>query len=391
MAPSRKNRTRGGATPKPTNEDDTVNALPTSRPRGRTANRTPPNDVPIMRSRAPSRKRKQNQLMEDSSGDEMEMEQMSNKRRSKKQRDNSGELSDLDNSTNEESSESEYENDLPVTSFGCKTGDNISKKMVKKIRNDEFVEFQDLLPNFTKNSDFCLTLDEENNAKFVRKNQRENLRFTQWSEAFDIFSVIYVETHPQFGNDKSVKLMKELMTYRGTIRNIMKQGGNWQSYDKHFRFDLQNKRFKWSTIRYDLILMYTSSPSQKPNAGMSGQSTHMQKQPGKPTRYCYTFNSRFKTCHNGYSCALGKHLCMKCDGNHPSFACNHAGNHVSRASTYNAGRRDRYNESKGQRFESKKHDYNSNWASFDYNNQARVNNASGQYPPSSADNPMVKK
>ena len=72
-----------------------------------------------------------------------------------------------------------------------------------------------------------------------------------WSEAYDIFQLIYIETHPSKSTKELLILTRELLTYRKHIIDIVKQCGDWLQYDKHFRSEMVKRGDSWSTIRFD--------------------------------------------------------------------------------------------------------------------------------------------
>ena len=99
-----------------------------------------------------------------------------------------------------------------------------------------------------------------------------------WSEAFDIFQLIYIETHPSKSTKELIILTRELLTYRKHIIDILKQGGDWLQYDKHFRSEMVNRGDSWSTIRFDLLMTYNFNNKQKVSKKSQGHTTKQTKQ-----------------------------------------------------------------------------------------------------------------
>ena len=76
----------------------------------------------------------------------------------------------------------------------------------------------ELLPNYNNDDEqYSLQLDRNNLTKFVKKSKPSALNFTQWCEAYDIFTAGYIEQHPQNSPKRTVELTKDLLTY---IRGI---------------------------------------------------------------------------------------------------------------------------------------------------------------------------
>ena len=73
------------------------------------------------------------------------------------------------------------------------------KKLIKRIRNNTFIDFSDLLPLQQSSAPHAdeleLSVDSKNNPCFIKKQSNKSLSFLMWSEAYDIFQLIYIETH----------------------------------------------------------------------------------------------------------------------------------------------------------------------------------------------------
>ena len=83
------------------------------------------------------------------------------------------------------SSESEnsdiYNFNPPQSAFGAHIGANVSKKMIKRIMNNEFIDLSKLLPiQYSSNSqsdELELTVDSKNNTCFKKKKNTKTLPF----------------------------------------------------------------------------------------------------------------------------------------------------------------------------------------------------------------------
>ena len=135
-----------------------------------------------------------------------------------------------------------------------------------------------------------------------------------WSEAYDIFQLIYIETHPSKSTKELLILTRELLTYRKHIIDILKQGGDWLQYDKHFRSEMVNRGDSWSTIRFDLLMTYNFNNKQKVSQNSRGHTTKQ-----KMTNTCYDYNARGKICAR-FACPYS-HSCAICLLKHPRYMC----------------------------------------------------------------------
>ena len=237
-----------------------------------------------------------------------------NRRQRKRQRCRSESSSSSESSTFHSSSESDEAVQLPPISYGLKTGDNIEMRLRKKIRENKFIDLIELLPDFhnrfKQNNEIYIKIGEDNRASLKKRTERKELSFTEWSEAFDVFMIISIDEH----KTKSVKavklLMKEMLTYKKNITQMMKDGGDWKAMDIHFRRDIASNPFSWATTRYELIWHYNN----KSRAHVSQKATSFG-------RKCYKFNTPNKVCMRGEKCDY-RHECQYCgQSTHPSYRC----------------------------------------------------------------------
>ena len=225
---------------------------------------------------------------------------------------------------------SNYSSDLdqnnfvpPTTAFGSCVGTSVKKSLIKKIRNDEYIDFSDLLPfhDFEDTHNLGFEPDFQNGTlKIIKKQPKKSLTFFQWAEAFDQFSVIYLKEHPQKTASQTVDLAQQLFTYRKSIADLFKMNADWYTYDKHFRTEMKSRREAWSSIRFDLHMLYKSNLKSKPQP---------QKSAYHPNKFgvCFLYNDPSARCQN-LSCKYF-HVCSKCRNNHPQYLCRKFSNNVT--------------------------------------------------------------
>ena len=124
-------------------------------------------------------------------------------------------------------------------------GERLSDGIRRKIVNDEFVDFYDIL--FPEaHCAYTLSMDSFNNPAIVKKDRKSELTEVQWGKAFAEYSAIYLQTHPN--------LVNELLTYQKRVLHLMERKGDWQFFDVEFRKDREAKRTPWTDPRVDLYL-----------------------------------------------------------------------------------------------------------------------------------------
>ncbi len=224
----------------------------------------------------------------------------------------SGESYDSHSSSCSDSSDSEPTFRAPIIPFGARVGVTISSKIKRKIRHNEFIDFNDLLPskfNEQRDEQLILTVNSANEAKFIKKTDKKQLNFNQWSEAFDTFMTIYIKEHPRSSTGKYNNIITDLFSYRKNIYDIYRQGGNWYMYDQHFRSEMVMRQDTWSTLRFDLQMYYNINYSTKQT--IPGEQPMRQSPPSSDsTRTCFAYNSPNTFCTRR-SCPY-KHVCNTC-------------------------------------------------------------------------------
>ena len=222
---------------------------------------------------------------------------------------------------------SDKELDLPPVSYGGKVGDSVCKTIVKNIKKGKYINFGDLLPDrseYDTKSDIFVKIGDKGTHQFEKRGKTRILTFTEWSEAFDIFMMINIDI--QCSKNKDTKsLLKDMLTYRKHVMSMMKDGGDWREYDKHFRKLMEVQPVSWSTANFNLIWHYnirnnmpknTTTSTVTTNA-TSANNSESQKKP------CYMFNTPNVRCPRTSITCRFQHQCMSCGSiYHPEYMCN---------------------------------------------------------------------
>lgn len=204
----------------------------------------------------------------------------------------------------------------------------MNPNLIKKIRQNIFIDFSDLVPDYSPNqvamedNELLLKLGGVSGPQVLRQPNKKTLSYAQWTEAFDKFMIIIIgglHLQPRNGSDVQVHL-KDLLTYRSHVTTIMKEGGDWRGYDQHFRKLMESQPVSWATANFQLIWHYSKKQSQQ-NVVPKNFSNNQQKrnyQGGK----CKMFNSPNQRCpNNSVSCRFA-HACGLCSSkSHPTYLC----------------------------------------------------------------------
>ena len=232
-------------------------------------------------------------------------------------------------------SDSDYEDDYTIDRvFGGTIGDSIKPKLRKRILAGKFVELHELLPNYStkKNPEFVFKTNPHSHQPTIVKNTKGSISsFGEWCEAMNVLSSVEIERAKTL--EESTKLSKGLLTYRNQVQKLKNLGYDWFNFDRHFRMDMEIRRFPWETMRHDLMLQYQPRVQQSLNntqsfrnssLGNKGKHTHQKKQNNIPNGYCFPFHSQNNECKEGKQCKY-EHKCFKCKaGVHPSYKCSQA-------------------------------------------------------------------
>ena len=226
--------------------------------------------------------------------------------------------------------------DRPLSSFGTLVGNNISRKIKKKIWNHKFIELNCLLPHVTEEEDNHTTAvasGHDRSLKLVKPKRQTILSIWQWLEAWEVFMAIYTQ------KSSHRRHIQALLTYSRDIRNMSKLNYDWLGFDREFRIDRESTKCSWATVRHDLHLTYGQprhptprqpTPSfQKPEYTQQQQPflhhSNVRNHPlytaqghAIPRGYCIRFHSREVICEKGTECTY-LHKCPTCNRRHPIF------------------------------------------------------------------------
>ncbi|XP_061187484.1 uncharacterized protein LOC133195612 [Saccostrea echinata] len=186
-------------------------------------------------------------------------------------------------------------------------GATVSSKLKLKIWNNEFVDLKLLLPN--SNEEPLSIMVKAGKIELQQTSSNKNpITIHQWTDAFLIFSTIYLQKFPQEASN--------LLKYMFTIRDISKLHGEqaWRTYDESFRKIRETSLLPWEKVVTELRLKAASVGIRSPNKlqGSSGK-----RQPFRP-KYCFAYNKGQKC--NSHPCRFS-HTCQDCHGPHPRVQC----------------------------------------------------------------------
>ncbi|KAK3103944.1 hypothetical protein FSP39_023083 [Pinctada imbricata] len=188
-------------------------------------------------------------------------------------------------------------------------GATTSAKIKNKIWSNEFVDLKSLLPD-QKDEPLSITIkagkiDVEQSSK-----NKAPLNINQWTDAFLIFSSIYLEKNPQ----DACHLLKYCFSVREMSR--MHIDPAWRGYDESFRRLRESNTLAWQQPVQELRLKAAAMGS-KPPAKTYSQS---YKQPFRQIsgKVCFAYN-RGVQC-TSYPCKYA-HVCQECSGRHPKSRC----------------------------------------------------------------------
>ena len=244
--------------------------------------------------------------------------------------------SETDSESRSKSRAHKHSTDRPLSSFGTLVGNNISRKIKKKIWNHKFIELNCLLPHVTEeeyNHTMAVASGHDRSLKLVKPKRQTILSIWQWLEAWEVFMAIYTQ------KSSHRRHIQALLTYSWDIRNMSKLNYDWLGFDREFRMDRESTKCSWATVRHDLHLTYGQpqhptprqpTPSfQKPEYTQQQQPflhhSNVRNHPlytaqghAIPRGYCIRFHSREVICEKGTECTY-LHKCPTCNRRHPIF------------------------------------------------------------------------
>lgn len=152
-----------------------------------------------------------------------------------------------------------------------------------------------------------LRINESGQIEVKPRECKEKIaNIEKWTDAFLIFSAIYLTTFPN--------RTKELLHYMFNIRESARKGGfAWRAYDEQFRLRQAVNPSSWAHINPDLWWRCT----------LSSEPANQIGPVPPPRKYtCHEFN---KGSCRWPSCRFG-HTCSACGGQHPAVSCHRESN-----------------------------------------------------------------
>lgn len=193
---------------------------------------------------------------------------------------------------------------------GDSLGIHVPEQIQIKIKQNEYINMAVLLKGAVElNNQFTnavLSVDESGTiVSAPRANSEKIPSIEKWTDAFLIYSSIYLQAHPDH--------TQHMLNYMFTIREAAAKfgGTGWRTYDEQFRLR-QSKYFSpWSKINADLWLRCFSG-----NIGaQANRPFSIQPNLSPP---CIDFNKGFCQWNN---CRF-RHVCAVCQSpKHGSWSC----------------------------------------------------------------------
>ena len=198
---------------------------------------------------------------------------------------------------------------IPIASIHSALGSHVSQSNKNKIINGEYIDLSQLLENTIKHEkqeNQIVMVDGVLTTKAKSKNSLNTIEV--WTDAFIVYISIYSAVHAS----KFQALLKYMHDVRLGASRI--RGLGWKEYDEQFRLKMSaNPTKSWENIDQELWLLYMVSANTMPEIKHNSQ-VGLKSSINK----CYNFN--YKGTCDRTPCNY-KHVCFKCSGNHPFFAC----------------------------------------------------------------------
>ena len=224
----------------------------------------------------------------------------------------------------------------------------IPGKLVAKITSGAFVELADLLAENIRvqEADPHTYLDGKLLVAPAKKRVVEITDILTWIQAFTIYQWIFCSTYPSRWQDTT--------QYKLLILQTASQfpGPSWLNYDTAFRKHAAASLLAdWSKINLDLYNFHTrasstvtgqSAPHSTSLPHTSASSNVPPKRSFDPIQYCRSWNDG--ACRWSLRQRRYRHVCERCDGQHPLTNCPfrpYRGSQRSRSLTPSGGKRHR--------------------------------------------------
>ncbi len=162
----------------------------------------------------------------------------------------------------------------PLSSVCSNLGYNIPQTIKTKIINGEFVDFANLLDKsegdlsqpWKQDELHGVALSVNQGGQIIWKSNKPKRLITSihaWTNAFLVFSSVFLEAHPH--------RTQELLKYCHIVRMAASRypGFGWRIYDQNFRLRQQSHPHRsWAILDGELWSLYVTAPSHRDSSGL---------------------------------------------------------------------------------------------------------------------------
>ena len=144
-------------------------------------------------------------------------------------------------------------NPRPLQSVTAELSSGITHNVKDEITRGEYIDLALLLQTSVSSvvAETKFTLNNEGNLVLAEKQTKVIQSVEEWSDAFLVFSSIYLAAHPQ--------RVQEILKYFSIIRKAAKRhvGFGWLSYDIQFRLKMavSPESMSYAVIDQELLLL----------------------------------------------------------------------------------------------------------------------------------------
>ena len=185
--------------------------------------------------------------------------------------------------------------------------DPLPEAIRRKIKNDDYVEFGDLVPKAVTSGAPPKSQAEGGQLLWELRPKRL-LNQSQWWRAWDRYKDAFLEAFPAAARDMGI--------YGAYIRTLMDRADDlWFKYDEQFRRTRKSRGLPYCAIDKDLHWkLDVETPSSRRTSRGQGGSSGLGFRAKLP---CFDYNAN--KCHFAH-CRYG-HFCSNCDGRHSAEDC----------------------------------------------------------------------
>ena len=194
-------------------------------------------------------------------------------------------------------------------------GATVSAEIRNKIKKNEFIVLDCLLPNSnTNNVAFSAFGTSEQFDRIMITSQKSKIKdFNTWLKAFTTYASILTEFHPS----EAAGVLKHI----NTVHRLAELNANWLGYDTDFRRIRSNNVLPFVRHVQSLYLRAMEQAAKPMNKPYSAKAQVMNSAKSNQRRgYCFKYNSHNDYCQFGNNCSY-RHRCSHCDGTHSAKSC----------------------------------------------------------------------